>query len=255
VLEALEWDGVDWTGEIDEDGVEIGLIDDDWDIPDDLEVVETTRDPEVHFASVDRVDAGVWDEDMPSSAGLSASEWDEDSVSEEGSYDAFKALVESEKGAPARNIAPKSANNTVKYVAVGVAVLLLFAGTGALAMFGVAGIGAVVAGTSGSPDEAMVVIEDPVPEAPVPVVDEPTEDELLDEELEGEEALEEEVEDGGQPQPRRRAPAPVEEVPEPEPEPVAEAPEPAPEPPPAPVVGPEPTGKKGKKKKRGKKGK
>jgi hypothetical protein len=237
IIEALEYDGVDWTGELDAHGVEIGLVDEDWDIPDDLEVVETTRDSSDHFQSEDRDDAAVWDEDSYDG------EWDENTTG--SGFDPFKALVESEadarrqKNADARGgPKPESANNNVKFAIAGVVGLLLITGFGAFGLVGV-GVGAVVAGASGSPEEANVVIEEPVPEAePIaPEVDDT--DAVLDEEED------EEPEEAAQPRPRRRAPVAAEE---PEPEPIAAAPDT-----PEPEVAPTPTAAKKKKKIFGKK--
>ena len=44
VIEAEEWDHIEWTGEIDADGSETGLVDASWTIPEDLEVIETTAE-------------------------------------------------------------------------------------------------------------------------------------------------------------------------------------------------------------------
>ncbi len=242
-LEALEWDGVDWTGEVDEEGVEIGLVADDWDIPADLEVLENTMDPDCHFESHDRDDAGVWDDEVPSSAGLSEADWDDPEPRNEGSFDAFKKLVESEKGAPKRGSSPRASNNYWK-LAIAAAGAILLIGLGALGLFSVAGIGALVV-TSDSQDEAMVIIEEPtiVPLVPVKV-------QGLEEEELVEEPKEEAMEERDVPHPA--APAHVEEEPTPElePEPIAEAPPPEPAPP---VVAEPETGKKKKKKRRKKK--
>lgn len=239
-LEALEWDGVDWTGEVDEDGTEIGLIDDEWDLPADLEVVENTLDHEARFEAQDRTDAEVWDEDLPSSGGIAVGEWDEDPLSEEGSFDAFKALVESEQGAPLRKSTPRpeSTGNTGKVIAVAAVILMLF-GVVAITVFGAAGLGALV--VTSTPNDAMVVIEEPVPLPAAVAVDlQPTFEEV---------PLEDPPEEPATPPGRPAVPASVDEepVPEPDTEPITEQPEIVPEP--EPVIVAPPVEKKRRRKK------
>ena len=220
-IEAHSWDGVEWTGEVDADGVEIGLVDASWTIPEDLEVIENVSDHEASFETDGATDAGVWDDEDESLAAEGAG-WTADPTSEESTRDAFKALVEGNELRPPPQPSPPARKaiwlSVPVFLAVGAVVLV-----GLLIALSVAVGGAWFA----SGTEETFEPEQPALPAPAPTPPPAPSPEELSEEGEadtdaGEEDAEEEPseEDLEPPAPRpRRSPVPAAPEPEPEPEP------------------------------------